>query len=261
MSTETTERADAALQAVAERLTHGPPLTVLIRWTLLDPRGRGEVWELLLAGERCTVRRLEGDAPPDLRVETTPLVLEQLVTAQGAALAHAAGRLRLAGDAKLARTIVERLGGRSAAPAPAATQPEPGGLLVSTVRLVVGITRLGAEALLTTLTMFLASVGLWLGVPIMAVWCGAQVQSDTKSIGATIAAGGAAGVVGVVLLGMLLHRLDMHQRSIRGERGMVEDRRVLDFVMTVSAFVSLALFGAWFLLRSGAELAPVGIGH
>jgi hypothetical protein len=107
--------------------------------------------------------------------------------------------------------------------------------------------------------MFLGSLGLWVGMPLLWLWIGGRVQGATGSVGAA---------VGVILFGLVasvllfvpvlgwLARRHAHARDARG----LEDlgRAPLEGVMVVSATITLVLFAIWFFFLAGAEPLPLG---
>jgi hypothetical protein len=118
---------------------------------------------------------------------------------------------------------------------------------------------ISSAAFLLTL-MFLGSLGLWVGMPLLWLWIGGRVQGATGSLGAALGVvlfGFVASVIMFVpLLGWLAQR-HAHAREARG----LEDlgRAPLEGVMVVSATITVALFVVWFFFLSGAEPLP-GVG-
>ncbi|MEA2459129.1 MAG: hypothetical protein QOC95_2101 [Thermoleophilaceae bacterium] len=122
-----------------------------------------------------------------------------------------------------------------------------------------GVVRAGSSAALLLMLMFLGSLGLWVGMPLLWLWIGGRVQGATGSVGAA---------VGVILFGFVasvllfvpvlgwLARRHAHARDARG----LEDlgRAPLEGVMVVSATITLVLFAIWFFFLAGAEPLPLG---
>src|ERR1035437_7678825 len=55
--------------------------------------------------------------------------------------------------------------------------------------------RTGAGAILVVLIMFIGSLGLWVGTPLLWLWVGSQIQGATSSLGTALG----AAFLGVVL--------------------------------------------------------------
>ena len=120
--------------------------------------------------------------------------------------------------------------------------------------------RAGSSAILIVLIMFIGSLVLWIGTPLLWLWVGAQIQGATQSLGTALVAAFAGVIVSVLLLASLLARLSDLYRANRVARGLDDPGHVmLEGVLVVSAGISLAAFTIWFFLFAGAAPAPVGI--
>ena len=118
--------------------------------------------------------------------------------------------------------------------------------------------RAGASALLLVAMMFLASLVLWVGVPLGWLYVGSQVQGATGSLGAALAVtavGVLASIAAVVAVLLWLSRKHAHMREARGLEG--GGQVALEGIMSVSAGVALAGFAAWFFLFSGYSPLPI----
>lgn len=120
--------------------------------------------------------------------------------------------------------------------------------------------RIGAGALLAAAIMFLGSLGLWLGTPLLWLWVGSQIQGSTSSLGLALVAMAAGVLVTVWLLARLLARLSQVQRSNAIARGHEDPgHRMLESVMIAAAGVAIVVFAVWFLLFAGASPVPLGM--
>jgi hypothetical protein len=70
-----------------------------------------------------------------------------------------------------------------------------------------GVLRSGAGALLVVAIMFIGSLGLWVGTPLLWLWVGSQIQGATQSLGTALAAAFFGVVLTVGVVASLLARL------------------------------------------------------
>ena len=118
----------------------------------------------------------------------------------------------------------------------------------------------GEGAIIVILIMFIGSLVLWVGAPLLWLWVGSQVQGVTASLGAAL---GTAfiGVVGTIsVLAVVLSKLSNVYRSNCLARGLDDPGHVvLESVLVVSAGLTLAAFVIWFFFFAGASPVPIGI--
>jgi hypothetical protein len=120
--------------------------------------------------------------------------------------------------------------------------------------------RAGTSTALLLVLMFLGSLGLWVGAPVLWLWIGGRVQGATGSLGAAVGLilfGFVATVLAAVPLLGWLARLHGEARLRRG----LEDygRLALEAVLVVSAAIAAVVFTVWFLFFAGAEPLPLGL--
>ncbi len=117
--------------------------------------------------------------------------------------------------------------------------------------------RSGTGAALALMIMFIGSIVLWLGMPLLWIWVGSQIQGATQSITGALAAMFAGVIVSVALLAILLAKLSDFYRANRLARGLRDPGHVvLESVLVVSAGVTLVVFVVWFLFIAGANPVP-----
>jgi hypothetical protein len=117
----------------------------------------------------------------------------------------------------------------------------------------------GAGAVLVVLIMFIGSLGLWVGTPLLWLWIGSQIQA-TASIGTALGAAFLGVVMTVALVASVLSKLSNVYRANCLSRGLADPGHVvLEGVLVVSAGLTLTAFVVWFFFFAGAEPAPVGI--
>ncbi len=118
----------------------------------------------------------------------------------------------------------------------------------------------GAGAVLVILIMFIGSLVLWIGTPLLWLWIGSQIQGATSSIGAALGAMFPGAVLTIAVLASLLVRLSNVYRANCQARGLDDPGHVvLEAVLVVSAGFTLFAFAVWFLLFAGTSPIPIGI--
>jgi len=120
--------------------------------------------------------------------------------------------------------------------------------------------RTGAGALLAVMIMALGSLGLWLGMPLLWLWVGSQIQGNTSSLSLALLVM-AVGVLLTVWLGAkLLSALSQRYRANQIAQGHEDPgHQVLERVLVITAGVAIVVFGVWFLLFAGASPVPLGL--
>jgi hypothetical protein len=120
--------------------------------------------------------------------------------------------------------------------------------------------RTGAGATLVLLIMFIGSLVLWIGTPLLWLWIGSQVQGATSSLGTALGVSFVGVVATIMLLAGILAKLSNVYQANRRSRGLQDTGHyVLETVLVVSAGITLAAFVVWFFLFAGASPVPVGI--
>jgi len=120
--------------------------------------------------------------------------------------------------------------------------------------------RTGVGATLVLLIMFIGSLVLWIGTPLLWLWVGSQVQGATSSLGTALGVSFIGVVVTIALLAVVLGKLSDVYRANRLARGLDDTGHyVLEAVLVVSAGLTLAAFVVWFFFFAGASPVPVGI--
>jgi hypothetical protein len=120
--------------------------------------------------------------------------------------------------------------------------------------------RTGTGALLVVAIMFIGSLGLWVGTPLLWLWVGSQIQGATESLGTALAAAFLGVIVTVTVLASLLSRLSDVYRANCEARGLDDPGPVmLEGVLVVSAGLTIAVFVIWFFFLAGTSPVPIGI--
>jgi hypothetical protein len=122
------------------------------------------------------------------------------------------------------------------------------------------VLRSGAGAVLVVLIMFIGSLVLWIGTPLLWLWVGSQIQGATSSLGAALGAMFFGVIVTIAALASLLAKLSNVYRANCVARGLGDPGHfVLEGVLVVSAGLTIAGFVVWFFFFAGASPVPVGI--
>jgi hypothetical protein len=120
--------------------------------------------------------------------------------------------------------------------------------------------RSGTGALLVVSIMFIGSLGLWVGTPLLWLWVGSQIQGATQSLGTALAAAFFGVVLTVGVVASLLSRLSDVYRANCLSRGLDDPGPVvLEGVLVVSAGLTIAAFVIWFFFLAGTSPVPIGI--
>jgi hypothetical protein len=120
--------------------------------------------------------------------------------------------------------------------------------------------RTGTGALLVVLIMFIGSLGLWVGTPLLWLWVGSQIQGATASLGTALSVMFVGVVASIALVAILLAKLSEVYRANCLARGLNDPGHlVLEGVLVVSAGLTLVAFVIWFFLFAGSSPVPIGI--
>jgi hypothetical protein len=120
--------------------------------------------------------------------------------------------------------------------------------------------RTGTGAVLVVLIMFIGSLVLWIGTPLLWLWLGSQIQGATSSLGTALGAMFIGVPASVALVASVLAKLSNVYRANRQARGLADPGHiVLEGVLVVSAGFTLAAFVIWFFFFAGASPIPIGM--
>jgi hypothetical protein len=119
--------------------------------------------------------------------------------------------------------------------------------------------RTGGSGLLLILIMLGGGIVLWVGVPVLWLWIGSQVQAKTHSLGAALAAMFVGVLLSIFAIVPLLGWLNGKHQDLREARGLDSyGNTALEAVMTISAVIAVVGFCFWFFILEGPgpSLAP-----
>jgi len=119
----------------------------------------------------------------------------------------------------------------------------------------------GGSGLILIVIMLGGGIVLWVGVPVGWLYIGSQIQAETGSLGAAMAAMMLGVIASIAIIVVALVWLNRKHQELREARGLDDHgQTALEAVMTVSAGLALVGFGGWFFLFSGSSPLPTGLG-
>jgi hypothetical protein len=125
---------------------------------------------------------------------------------------------------------------------------------------VRALLRTGTGAVLVVLIMFIGSLVLWIGTPLLWLWIGSQIQGASGSLGAALGLMFIGAVVTIAVLAAVLAKLSNVYRHNCEQRGRGDPGHfVLEGVLVVSAGFTLVAFAVWFFFFAGTSPVPIGI--
>jgi hypothetical protein len=120
--------------------------------------------------------------------------------------------------------------------------------------------RTGVGAILVILIMFIGSLGLWVGTPLLWLWIGSQIQGATASLGTALGAAFVGVVLTIMALASVLAKLsDVYRANCRSRGRADPGHLMLEGVIVVSAGITVAAFVVWFFFFAGTSPVPLGI--
>ncbi|MBI5310700.1 MAG: hypothetical protein HZB14_06705 [Actinobacteria bacterium] len=109
--------------------------------------------------------------------------------------------------------------------------------------------------------MFVIGMVMWVGVPVLWLWVGSKIKSETDSLGLAVVVmgvGALAMIVGLVRLLGSLNRTYLEEYA-EHNNGIEAQRTPLEPVLVISVVMALAAFGVWFMVFAGgggSTIAP-----
>ena len=114
------------------------------------------------------------------------------------------------------------------------------------------LVRSGESAVLMLTMMFVGSLGLWVGIPLAALFVGSRAQDATDSVAVALVAMTLVVIVSLVvlipILGWLNHRY-MEARVARGRDDL--GNAPLEGIIVVSAAIAIVVFAVWIAFFAG----------
>ena len=124
------------------------------------------------------------------------------------------------------------------------------------------VLRTSLGGILAILIMFMGSLGLWLGTPLLWLWVGSQVQGATDNLSLAVATMFFGSVVTVLAFAWVLAQLSVVHRENAIANGHSDPgHKMLEQVLIVTAAIVLVVFGFWFFIFAGASPIPIGLNY
>ena len=121
----------------------------------------------------------------------------------------------------------------------------------------------GPASAALVLAMVAGCLFLWVGVPLLWLWIGSQVQS-TLSLGAALLVTMCGIVVTIIASVIALTRLNDWHADLQGRRNRPSNTAggstALEVILVSSAGIAVVGFGIWFFGFAGASPMPLNIG-
>ena len=118
----------------------------------------------------------------------------------------------------------------------------------------------GPASVALVLLMLAGCLFLWVGVPVIWLWIGSQVESSA-SLGTAMAVAMTGIVVTIVVVAGGLAWLNRCHVELQERRGVpVGNSSALEVIFVSSAGIAVVAFGIWFFGFAGASPAPLNIG-
>jgi hypothetical protein len=109
--------------------------------------------------------------------------------------------------------------------------------------------------------MLLGCLFLWVGVPLIWLWIGSQLQASV-ALGTALMVTMVGAVLSIIGIAPVLVWLNRHQIELREARGLpVGDTSPLEVMLVVSAALAAVGFAVWFLGFSGSSPVPLNVSY
>jgi len=121
---------------------------------------------------------------------------------------------------------------------------------------------LGGPAAVTLVTLMLAGCAfLWVGVPLIWLWIGSQLQASAP-LGTALMVTIVGAVLSIVCLVPVLGWLNRQHIELRAARGQpIGNTSPLEVMLVVTAALAIVGFGIWFFGFSGSSPVPLHVGY
>lgn len=121
---------------------------------------------------------------------------------------------------------------------------------------------LGRPAAVVLITLMLGGcLFLWVGVPLVWLWIGSQLQTSAP-VGTALMVTIVGAVVSIICLVPVLGWLNRQHIELRAARGQpIGDSSPLEVMLVVTAAVAIVGFTVWFFGFSGSSPVPLNVGY
>lgn len=121
----------------------------------------------------------------------------------------------------------------------------------------------GPAAVVLVLLMLAGCLFLWVGVPLIWLWIGSQLQaSEGTELGTALMVTMVGAMATIGFTAPLLLRLNRRYVETREARGLpVGESSPLEVILVVSAILAIVGFAVWFFGFSGSSPVPLNLSY
>jgi hypothetical protein len=119
----------------------------------------------------------------------------------------------------------------------------------------------GPASLLLIAVMLAGCLFMWVGVPLLWLWVGSQLQASTP-LGTALMVTMVGAVVTILCVAPLLARLNRNYVELREARDLpVGETSPLEAMLVVSAAIAVVGFAIWFFGFAGSSPVPLNLSY
>jgi heme/copper-type cytochrome/quinol oxidase subunit 2 len=121
---------------------------------------------------------------------------------------------------------------------------------------------LGGPASAALIVLMLAGcLFLWVGVPVLWLWIGSQLEGSVE-LGTALMVTMVGAIGTIVCVAPLLVRLNRHHVELREARGLpIGENSPLEVMLVVSAVIAMVGGAVWFFGFSGSSPVPLNLSY
>jgi hypothetical protein len=109
--------------------------------------------------------------------------------------------------------------------------------------------------------MVAGCVLLWVGVPVLWLWIGSQLQAS-QPLGTALMVMMLGAIGTIICIAIALARLNRMHVELREARGLpVGENSALEVILVTSAGLAVVGFAIWFLAFSGSSPVPLNLSY
>jgi len=109
--------------------------------------------------------------------------------------------------------------------------------------------------------MVAGCVFLWVGVPVLWLWIGSQLQAS-QPLGTALMVMMLGAIGTIICISIALARLNRMHVELREARGLpVGENSALEVILVTSAGLAVVGFAIWFLAFSGSSPVPLNLSY
>jgi hypothetical protein len=102
---------------------------------------------------------------------------------------------------------------------------------------------------------------MWVGVPVLWLWVGSQLQTSVE-LGTALMVTMVGAVASILCIAPMLGWLNRQHLELRASRGLpVGENSPLEVMLVLSAVLAIVGFAVWFFGFSGSSPVPLNVGY